>query len=198
MRRMELVSIIEKAFQLKDYKYERREAEESADTILSYFGYGSWCLSNNIEPDSLTVFYTLEDLGIVKPVSQEIGIYDGLQAGKSKLEQRQRDWRVFEWTYDLAGIGKIQSAEIRKVDQLEQLYEELPPEAYERNQILFFQNGNRDPWKDPESIKLERKKMIELEVKGKVSNEELRAMAEKGMTLRQIEEYIRSGKIKKN
>ena len=188
MRREKLVFVIERAFQLKNYSFERKEAEDSADTLLAYFGYGSWCLSNSIDPDSLTVFYTMEDLGIVKPCSEEMGIFDGLQGGKSQLEARQKDWRIFQWTYDLAGIEKINAAEIRKADQLEQLYEELPEEAYARSQILFFQNGNRDPWKVPENIGKEKEKMVELELKGKISNDELRAMAEQGLTLKEIAE----------
>jgi len=83
------------------------------DKIFNYFGYSDRIIDNILTPADRDVFYTLEELEIVKPMEEEITI------SKGKL------WRIHYWVYRK---DKIQ--EILEEEEKEEKGEESPEEIY--------------------------------------------------------------------
>lgn len=83
-----LASAIERSF-LKKNTEERLEgevAEEMAQHVLNFFGFGERIIDNMLRTEDRDIFYMLEDLGILKTEREETTLYDG------------REWRINYWS----------------------------------------------------------------------------------------------------
>ena len=83
-----LASAIERSF-LKKNTQERLEgevAEEMAQHVLNFFGFGERIIDNMLRTEDRDIFYMLEDLGILKTEREETTLYDG------------REWRINYWS----------------------------------------------------------------------------------------------------
>ena len=169
MRRNDLVELIQKAFELKGLPMARKEAEESADLVLSFFGYGSWCTGNHLNQDERMVFYTLEDLGILKSIVEEVSLNTKKGEGNN--------WRVYQWTYDPTGIQRILSSEPERPDGVKEFYDSLPAHAYSSSQIMIFEKESGNSVQIPEYEEKEEE-MQEIVVAARKNGKELKATDE--------------------
>ena len=169
MRRNDLIDLIQKAFGLKGLPMGRKEAQESADLVLSFFGYGSWCTGNHLNQDERMVFYMLEDLGILKSMVEDVGLNTKKGEGNN--------WRVCQWTYDPAGIQRILSSEPGRPDGVQEFYESLPDHAYSSSQVMIFEKESGNSMQIPEYEEKEEE-MQEIVVAARKNGKELKATDE--------------------
>jgi hypothetical protein len=101
-------------------------AEEMADHVLNFFGFGERIIDNMLKTDDRDIFYMLEDLGILKTEREETTLYDG------------REWRINYWTLkkqyiaDLTG-GNISECGLGGMDmEPEEIYGDLPDDIWQR------------------------------------------------------------------
>ncbi len=73
------------------------DAEETAKYVLGFFGFNERIIDNILTPDDRALFYTLEDMGILKPDNGEVTLYDG------------RQWRIKYWCLEKSRILGILS-----------------------------------------------------------------------------------------
>ncbi len=71
------------------------EIKELAYYVVNFFGYGDMVVDNILTPADRHVFITLEELGVLKPIVDEITVARG------KL------WRIHYWTYRKENIEKF-------------------------------------------------------------------------------------------
>lgn len=95
-----------------------------AETMLNFFGYTSRVLDNMLQPEEREVFYTLEDMGLLRTEREETSLYDG------------REWRINYWVLNTEIIEEYLNGERRveaprEVDPSE-IYFTLPEELWER------------------------------------------------------------------
>ncbi len=90
--------------------------------VINFFGYGDRIIDNVLTPADRDVFYTLEELGIVKPFEEEITL------SKGKL------WRIHYWVYRKDKIEEILNMEEQEnaEDSPEKIYEKLFQEDIDR------------------------------------------------------------------
>ncbi len=83
-----LTSAIEKSFLRKNIEERLEEdvAEEMAQHVLNFFGFGERIIDNMLRTEDRDIFYMLEDLGILKTEREETTLYDG------------REWRINYWS----------------------------------------------------------------------------------------------------
>ena len=83
-----LAKAIQSSFNQKNVEgtIECNVAEEMAEHVLNFFGYGERIIDNMLKTDDRDIFYMLEDLGILKTEREETTLYDG------------REWRINYWT----------------------------------------------------------------------------------------------------
>ncbi|MCD6370504.1 MAG: hypothetical protein J7L63_03300 [Thermoplasmata archaeon] len=97
----------------------RKLAEEDikklTDYVINFFGYNDRIIDNILTPADRDVFYTLEELEVVKPMEEEITI------SKGKL------WRIHYWVY-----RKDKIEEILQRKEKEEEEEESPEEFYRK------------------------------------------------------------------
>jgi hypothetical protein len=101
-------------------------AEEMAEHVLNFFGFGERIIDNMLKTDDRDIFYMLEDLGILKTEREETTLYDG------------REWRINYWTLKKKYIsdltegldGNICNADHHLNE--EELYDELPDDIWSR------------------------------------------------------------------
>ncbi len=129
--RLELTKAIQTSFKGRSNKgpLDNEVAEEMAEHVLNFFGYGERIIDNMLKTDDRDIFYMLEDLGILKTEREETTLYDG------------REWRINYWTLKkgyislltgrtkgdkplFAGMGAVK-------DDLS-VYEDLPEELWRR------------------------------------------------------------------
>ncbi len=96
-------------------KLAEKDIKKLTDYVINFFGYGDRIIDNILTPADRDVFYTLEELEIVKPVEEEITI------SKGKL------WRIHYWVYRKDKIQQILEEKEEKESQ-----EESPEELYRR------------------------------------------------------------------
>jgi len=94
-------------------KLKEKDIKKLTDYVINFFGYSDRIIDNILTPADRDVFYTLEELEIVKPMEEEITI------SKGKL------WRIHYWVYRK---DKIQ--EILEEEEKEEKGEESPEEIY--------------------------------------------------------------------
>ena len=82
----ERLNLIRQALTIKGYS---EMAESVIDTITQYFGYEDYCMDWSVDNDIRSVFYDLEDLGILKRKEE----YDTTE-----------DWRTMYWYYDYVNL----------------------------------------------------------------------------------------------
>jgi len=82
--RLELTKAIQTSFKGRSNKgpLDNEVAEEMAEHVLNFFGYGERIIDNMLKTDDRDIFYMLEDLGILKTEREETTLYDG------------REWRI--------------------------------------------------------------------------------------------------------
>ena len=95
-----------------------------AETMLNFFGYTSRVLDNMLQPEEREVFYTLEDMGLLRTEREETSLYDG------------REWRINYWVLNTEVILEYLNGERgverpREMDPSE-IYFTLPEELWER------------------------------------------------------------------
>ncbi|NPA75560.1 MAG: hypothetical protein GXO25_05715 [Euryarchaeota archaeon] len=98
---------------LKKRGMSEKDINELAYYVVNFFGYNDCVVDNTLTPADRYVFNTLEELGIVRTVVDEITI------SRSKL------WRIHYWLYRMDTIEKIFNQE--DVEE-----EENPEDVYKR------------------------------------------------------------------
>ena len=83
-----LASAITRSFLRKntEERLEKDVAEEMAQHVLNFFGFGERIIDNMLRTEDRDIFYMLEDLGILKTEREETTLYDG------------REWRINYWS----------------------------------------------------------------------------------------------------
>ena len=97
---------------------EEKQARDTALHVLEFFGYNDYAYANALAPDDNSVFYHLEDLGLLTSTSETI-----------QLLNNGREWRVFQWLLRKDRIVEAATAE-RKPES--GVYETIPQEAWNR------------------------------------------------------------------
>ena len=127
-----LATAIQRSFRKKNEEgsLEVGVAEEMAEHVLNFFGYGERIIDNMLKTDDRDIFYMLEDLGILKTEREETTLYDG------------REWRINYWTLKKQYIASLTDGLMRgKECELEnyihclseeELYDELPDDIWDR------------------------------------------------------------------
>ncbi len=120
-----LALAIQKSFNRKNTleDIECAVAEEMAEHVLNFFGYGERIIDNMLKTDDRDIFYMLEDLGILKTEREETTLYDG------------REWRINYWTLKKAYIAHLMNGEMDCMDLSAEdldLYEDLPDDIWKR------------------------------------------------------------------
>lgn len=121
-----LASAIQRSFvnRKREGGIENSVAQEMADHVLNFFGYGERIIDNMLRVDDRDIFYMLEDLGILKTEREETTLYDG------------REWRINYWTMKTgyiesllkgAGYGS-KTVEVQEEDP----YKDLPDDLWKR------------------------------------------------------------------
>lgn len=130
--RLELAKAIQTSFKNRNGKgpLEKDVAEELADHVLNFFGFGERIIDNMLKTDDRDIFYMLEDLGILKTEREETTLYDG------------REWRINYWTLKKGYISSLTGGGRKERTSLEGLvhlgkedpsvYEELPEDMWKR------------------------------------------------------------------
>ena len=123
-----LALAIQKSFSRRNTEedIESSVAEEMAEHVLNFFGYGERIIDNMLKTDDRDIFYMLEDLGILKTEREETTLYDG------------REWRINYWTLKKSYIANLMSGEMDLLDidmGIEDLnpYEDLPDDVWHRD-----------------------------------------------------------------
>ncbi|MDG6225442.1 MAG: hypothetical protein QCI82_08005 [Candidatus Thermoplasmatota archaeon] len=126
-----LASAIQRSFvkRRREGGIENSVAQEMADHVLNFFGYGERIIDNMLRVDDRDIFYMLEDLGILKTEREETTLYDG------------REWRINYWTMKKgyieslingAGYGS-KTLEVQEEDP----YKDLPDDLWRRGDESF-------------------------------------------------------------
>ncbi|MBN1390712.1 MAG: hypothetical protein JXA22_08740 [Candidatus Thermoplasmatota archaeon] len=128
-----LATAIQRSFKKKNQEgsLEVGVAEEMAEHVLNFFGYGERIIDNMLKTDDRDIFYMLEDLGILKTEREETTLYDG------------REWRINYWTLKKKYIADLTEGFLRPggpdmasalsiIDEKE-VYAELPDDMWDRN-----------------------------------------------------------------
>jgi hypothetical protein len=127
-----LATAIQRSFKKKNEEgiLEVGVAEEMAEHVLNFFGFGERIIDNMLKTDDRDIFYMLEDLGILKTEREETTLYDG------------REWRINYWTLKKKYIADLTDGVIRGhecdfgnyehcLDE-EELYDDLPDDIWDR------------------------------------------------------------------
>ncbi len=126
--RLVLSRAIQSSFSRKneEEKIECDVAEEMAEHVLNFFGFGERIIDNMLKTDDRDIFYMLEDLGILKTEREETTLYDG------------REWRINYWTLKKKYIADLTSGDLtcQEGDMGlggEEIYEDLPDDMWSRS-----------------------------------------------------------------
>jgi len=96
-------------------------AEQTALTVLNFFGYSSTALGNHLLQKERDLFYILEDAGFMRGHSDTYCLFTGA------------DWRTFTWTLNTEKILESAVAGCKEHHALERtIYDKLPEEAWAR------------------------------------------------------------------
>ncbi len=100
------------------------EAMMTATHVLNFFGFGDRIIDNMLEPEDRDTFYMLEDLDILETEREETTLWDG------------REWRIHYWVLNKERIWILAKGEVEEepvVEDISEVYEELPDEIWARN-----------------------------------------------------------------
>lgn len=180
MRLEDLSGTITKAYDLKGINISQGDADATAETVLSYFGYGDYCLSNSLEADVLSLFYELEEMGIIKTYSEN----ENLNIGSGMV------WRVIQFQLDHQGMERInQTPKENGIRHEASIYDELPDSAFVSPEINALENGKEEQMKLNE-IKIEKEEMkVEIE---RVRKMQCRECREQFLTKPELMRHMRS------
>ncbi len=89
------------------------DIKQLAEYIVNFFGYNDRIVDNVLTPADREVFYTLEEIGILKTYEEEITV------SRSKL------WRVHYWIYRINNIKKILEEEKEEESSPEDIYKKF-------------------------------------------------------------------------
>ncbi|MHB8560688.1 MAG: DUF6015 family protein [Thermoplasmataceae archaeon] len=95
---------------------ETGKVEEIAHTVLDYFGYSDYCLSNQFETDIRMLFYELEDMGIMDSEIEEIELMTHV------------NWRIQRFKLNVFRINMLAAQEEKATGV--SAYEDLPLESF--------------------------------------------------------------------
>ena len=99
------------------------EAYDVAYCVLNFFGYSDRIIDNVLESGDRSIFYELEDIGILSTEREETTLYDG------------REWRIHYWLFRRDRIIDLMSNSRKKnvsVDDGEFVYADLPDDVWQR------------------------------------------------------------------
>jgi hypothetical protein len=95
------------------------EAYDVAYCVLNFFGYSDRIIDNVLESGDRSIFYELEDIGILSTEREETTLYDG------------REWRIHYWLFKrdemsrlIEGVGE----QVVKEQSLDELYRSFDKE----------------------------------------------------------------------
>lgn len=125
-----LETAIVNAHQSLGQDFSRQDARDLAWGVLQYFGYGDRCLSNSLPEDMQSVFYNLEDLGLLKPESRFEILHDG------------REWRTIEWVLNPGKISSLQDVISTELPEEQLVYASLPAEAFNPHSSISIETEN--------------------------------------------------------
>ena len=111
----------------REYKIGKTDASEMAYNILNFFGTNNDKIVDNIlEPEDRDLFYSLEELNLVKTERELATLYDG------------REWRIHYWTLKKKEINNLAETPLEPPEQtedekIEKMYGEIPQDIFDRN-----------------------------------------------------------------
>ncbi len=110
-----LASAIKRSFLRKDTEERLEEdvAEEMAQHVLNFFGFGERIIDNMLRTEDRDIFYMLEDLGILKTEREETTLYDG------------REWRINYWSIKKNYIANLMNE--ARIEGLSSMGDDLNP-----------------------------------------------------------------------
>ena len=103
------------------------DAYELAHRVLNFFGYSDRIIDNVLEAQDRGAFYMLEDARILSTEREETTLYDG------------REWRIHYWLFNRDAIDRLirgESIQEGEPDEDEDIYSQLPPEAWDSLKTL--------------------------------------------------------------
>jgi len=103
-----------------------------AETMMNFFGYTTRILDNVLHPEEREIFYTLEDMGLLRTEREETSLHDG------------REWRINYWVLNVEIIRDVLEGVMRfeKPNEIDpsQLYVTLPEEFWKRMELPQQEN----------------------------------------------------------
>jgi len=122
---MPIVTMSEVIAALRDTVGRRGMSEDDlrtlADYLLSFFGFGSEVIDNNLDVADRDVFYMLEEEGLLTTRQEEIHI------------KRGKLWRIHYWVLRVDRIKALARGELRKQGQdAFAVYDEIPDDIWAR------------------------------------------------------------------
>lgn len=104
---------------------DEKEVFSIAEFVLNFFGYEDYALDNILTPKDRDIFYTLEEEGILKTVSEEVLIKKG------------QLWRIHYWKLNHITIGKLCEKKPKPVRQKNDdyaIYRRIDNNIWDRNE----------------------------------------------------------------
>jgi len=109
----------------KNKRLSYREAIDTAEHVLNFFGYNQRIIDNMLEPEDRDAFYMLEDIGILTTEREEITLFDG------------REWRIHYWLFKTPIIMKLlqdySEDIIQEKESASEIYDEIPDDVWNRS-----------------------------------------------------------------
>ena len=99
------------------------EAYDVAYCVLNFFGYSDRIIDNVLESGDRSIFYELEDIGILSTEREETTLYDG------------REWRIHYWLFrhdKIERLLKEGTPSDRAAPKPDFDYADLPEDAWSR------------------------------------------------------------------
>ncbi len=100
------------------------EAYDVAYCVLNFFGYSDRIIDNVLESGDRSIFYELEDIGILSTEREETTLYDG------------REWRIHYWLFRKDRIRQLMSDkdDAESSDSEDSFYKELGDDIWDRGE----------------------------------------------------------------
>ncbi len=121
--RLVYVQDLAKAIQRATAKNPEKQLEYNAavtisDYILGFFGFQNRIVDNILEPQDRNLFYSLQDYGLIRTITEETKLWDG------------REWRIHYWLLDHNKIFNVSEELEQSTEDMENpvdsLYNDLP------------------------------------------------------------------------
>ena len=95
--------------------FDNPAANEAASYLLDFFGFEKRIVDNHLHQDDRTIFYLLEEKGLLKTEKEETTLYDG------------REWRIHYWLLKEDHITNLASKPEKEAP--------IPPSLYENEEF---------------------------------------------------------------